>query len=447
MKKQDIDIRELDTIIDIDTIKERIESILREFNLKLIERKEVVALLILALYSKQNIFLVGEPGVSKTYMMKLLASLTGFRDYDVNLAEISSPKEMFGTLKQLSDTEYKSILNCEIGLLDEIFKARESGILNSLLNIMRDKKFTLEGKKLNLPLRMIIGASNEFPKGDELQAFDDRFGIRYFVRRIYDEKNFMSYWKENYDKSIEFRNKITTEEIDEVDSLIEYIDDSEAVDAFVQHFRTKVMEEKLSFSDRAFGDAKKILKVSALLNGRTELDVSDVFLFNHIGWRNKSGKERVFNIINEAIFGMPEEISKFLIDTVVEKNKIDNQIKGNISLALKYKHKVFNNDTFIAIRDNIIEVHNQYFELQKIINLLVNKRRLNKNVEKLIKNNIFIINYKDTAFKVAHVQQVRMIKKEIRIAMRALEEWLSKNENMVSYMQTVNEVLHKEFKQ
>lgn len=65
--------------------------------------------------------------------------------------------------------------------LDEIFKAN-SAILNSLLTILNERKFDNgAGSRVSCPLKCVIGASNELPDSQELDALLDRFLLRSYV--------------------------------------------------------------------------------------------------------------------------------------------------------------------------------------------------------------------------------------------------------------------------
>lgn len=66
-----------------------------------------------------------------------------------------------------------------IGFLDEVFNSN-SGCLNATLNIINEKKI-LNGTRLTeVPLMMLVGASNSLPAETtgELSAFYDRFLLR-----------------------------------------------------------------------------------------------------------------------------------------------------------------------------------------------------------------------------------------------------------------------------
>ena len=70
----------------------------------------------------------------------------------------------------------------EIVFLDEIFKSN-SAILNSLLTILNERKFSNGSKVMDVPLLSMFGASNEVPNDDTLAAIFDRFLLRVVSRQ------------------------------------------------------------------------------------------------------------------------------------------------------------------------------------------------------------------------------------------------------------------------
>ena len=65
----------------------------------------------------------------------------------------------------------------EIVFLDEIFKSN-SAILNSLLTLLNERRYTSGGVVLKCPLLSCFGASNEVPSDENLTAIFDRFLLR-----------------------------------------------------------------------------------------------------------------------------------------------------------------------------------------------------------------------------------------------------------------------------
>lgn len=71
----------------------------------------------------------------------------------------------------------------EVAFVDEIFKAN-SAILNALLTLLNERLFDNGNQRLPVPLLCLIGASNELPESEELDALYDRFLIRRTVAQV-----------------------------------------------------------------------------------------------------------------------------------------------------------------------------------------------------------------------------------------------------------------------
>src|SRR5687767_15965797 len=65
----------------------------------------------------------------------------------------------------------------EIVFLDEIFKSN-SAILNSLLTLMNERRFSNGSEVRQVPLISLYAASNEIPNDENLNAMFDRFLLR-----------------------------------------------------------------------------------------------------------------------------------------------------------------------------------------------------------------------------------------------------------------------------
>ena len=57
-----------------------------------------------------------------------------------------------------------------------------------MLTILNEREFDTGNERIKVPLRCVVGASNEMPKEAELEALYDRFIIRMRVDRLQDEE-------------------------------------------------------------------------------------------------------------------------------------------------------------------------------------------------------------------------------------------------------------------
>jgi MoxR-like ATPase len=70
-----------------------------------------------------------------------------------------------------------------VAFVDEVFKAN-SAILNSLLTILNERLFDNGNERIDVPLLCMVGASNELPESEELDALYDRFLLRSSVEQV-----------------------------------------------------------------------------------------------------------------------------------------------------------------------------------------------------------------------------------------------------------------------
>ena len=63
--------------------KQLIAQVIKELEHKAIKREELVRILVLAIFSRTNVFLIGPPGVGKTYILNILInSIPGAKSFE-----------------------------------------------------------------------------------------------------------------------------------------------------------------------------------------------------------------------------------------------------------------------------------------------------------------------------------------------------------------------------
>jgi len=157
----------------------------------LVEREEEARLVVLGMVAQEHVLLLGPPGTGKSALGRRISELCGGAFFQRLLTRFTTPEEIFGplSLRALENDEYRRctegfLPTAAIGFLDEIFKAN-SAILNTLLTILNERQFDNgAGEREECPIRCVIGASNELPESDELDALYDRFLIRKEVRHL-----------------------------------------------------------------------------------------------------------------------------------------------------------------------------------------------------------------------------------------------------------------------
>jgi MoxR-like ATPase len=155
-------------------ILEKIVHIEDYLNSFFLERETLISLLLLTIISKQNMFILGKPGVAKTEIVNQTSlMIKNARIFRYLLTKYTTPEEIFGSISlgELKKDRFyrkidKKLADVEIGFIDEIFKGNSS-ILNSLLMIANEKVFINDNEIVHVPLISLFGASNEIPDEEE----------------------------------------------------------------------------------------------------------------------------------------------------------------------------------------------------------------------------------------------------------------------------------------
>ena len=322
---------------------ERFKQLLGEMNRGIYEKETEISLSLLAALAGESIILLGPPGVAKSMVARQLK--TAFRDaqsFEYLMSRFSTPDEIFGPVSiqklKTSDTYERAVEGylptADVVFLDEIWKAGPA-IQNTLLTVINEKIFRNGNREMHLPLKLLVAASNELPaKGEGLEALWDRFVIRIESRPIKLEKNFRAMLLEShadFADNADFSDlKITAEEYAEWAEKIckigvkgEVLD---AISAIRKSLRAVNVDEaaerrNIYVSDRRWKNTVRLLRTSAFMQDREEVDICDLLPIYHCLWQEPGERDAIRNIVIRALF------SPFADKLVEMKNALAEDIK------------------------------------------------------------------------------------------------------------------------
>ena len=346
---------------------ERFKQLLGEMNRGIYEKETEISLSLLAALAGESIILLGPPGVAKSMVARQLK--TAFREaqsFEYLMSRFSTPDEIFGPVSiqklKTSDTYERAmegyLPTADVVFLDEIWKAGPA-IQNTLLTVINEKIFRNGNREMHLPLKLLVAASNELPaKGEGLEALWDRFVIRIESRPIKLEKNFRAMLLDShadflgptdFTDSTDFSGftgglghadfadnadfsdlKITSEEyaewterIDKIGVKIEVLD---AISAIRKSLRAVNVDEaaerrNIYVSDRRWKNIVRLLRTSAFMQDREEVDICDLLPIYHCLWQEPEERDAIRNIVIRALF------SPFADKLVEMKNALAEDIK------------------------------------------------------------------------------------------------------------------------
>ena len=346
---------------------ERFKLLLQEMNRGIYEKNTEISLSLLAALAGESVILLGPPGVAKSMVARQLK--TAFRDaqsFEYLMSRFSTPDEIFGPVSiqklKTSDTYERAVEGylptADVVFLDEIWKAGPA-IQNTLLMVINEKIFRNGNREMHLPLKLLVAASNELPaKGEGLEALWDRFVIRIESRPIKLEKNFRAMLLESHadfsgstgvlghadfadnadfsgsmgkSGSTDFSDlKITAEEYAEWAEKICKIGVKEevldAISAIRKSLRAVNVDEaaerrNIYVSDRRWKNIVRLLRTSAFMQDREEVDICDLLPIYHCLWQEPEERDAIRCIVIRALF------SPFAEKLVEMKNALAEDIK------------------------------------------------------------------------------------------------------------------------
>ena len=333
---------------------ERFKLLLREMNRGIYEKETEISLSLLAALAGESIILLGPPGVAKSMVARQLKN--AFRDahsFEYLMSRFSTPDEIFGPVSiqklKTSDTYERAVdgylPTADVVFLDEIWKAGPA-IQNTLLTVINEKIFRNGNREMHLPLKLLVAASNELPaKGEGLEALWDRFVIRIESRPIKIEKNFRAMLLE-VKSSLEvkseerrvkkqsstaegkvnstdlFEDTISDEQIgaDVSISPAEYAEWSQAIDKIgvkeevldaISRIRKALRavnvdeaaeRRNIYVSDRRWKNIVRLLRTSAFMQDREEVDICDLLPIYHCLWQEPEERDAIRSIVIRSLF-------------------------------------------------------------------------------------------------------------------------------------------------
>lgn len=366
---------------------DRIQKLIELIGNGLYEKDEAVRLGLLTALAGESMFMLGAPGCAKSMVTRRIKEAFAaegeekVKYFETLLNQFTTPEEVFGNISlkalngELPETngkeEYRRLTEgmlpeADIAFLDEIWKASPA-ILNTLLTIINERKFHNGSKVMNVPLKGLFAASNELPaKNKGLEALYDRFIFRILVDFIHNEEDFFEMISQPAADEFALSEDdkkllVTSKELKEWAKEIDKVTLSEISKNVISAIRKEMVlqNEKMTEEDKKNGEEfevgdrrwKKIahiLRTSAFLNDRDEVDLMDCSLIENCIWGTEKQQKLAREIVEKCL-----KENGISCDSAIED--IEEQIE-------EFKAKI-NDEWFDIIdepeTDKIVKIDNQ----------------------------------------------------------------------------------------
>jgi MoxR-like ATPase len=300
--------------LDISRLSASFQEVARVLNSHFLDKQETIRLLLVSAIAGEHMVIVGPPGTAKSALIRMFARLIDARYFEYLLTRFTEPNELFGPvdIKEFREGRYvrrteNMLPDAEIVFLDEIFKSN-SAILNSLLTIVNERRFTSGPTVKDVPLLSMFAASNEVPNDDNLSAMFDRFLLRVVSQNL-DSYHFHELLARGVSNELAKMSGLDAQirPIISANELRRLQRNFDRLMVFPEEFMAKykglifqIRSEGITVSDRRAVKILKLCAASAAFDGRNRVTDGDFFVLRHI-WNNLEQVELLEEIVNPVV--------------------------------------------------------------------------------------------------------------------------------------------------
>jgi MoxR-like ATPase len=308
----------------VSTNRDTFLALENELNTEVFERHDEVRGVLLATLTNKNVFLLGEPGTAKSFLLdRFVARIGGLGDdgyFKYLLGKFTNDAELFGpfSLKGLQEDRFKRITDGRAPkaffiFYDEVYKGGSS-ILNTNLTLLNEHEFINDDDDRNIPLITAMGASNELPTSTELAAFADRFHLWYHVSPLRETSNLVKMMSMEVESDPEQILGLDT--IHAAQSEVNAIEFPDDLFEAVLELKDHLQNENIAISDRRLRQSVHVAKAEAWMNGHSSVEIYDLKPLQFMFWRQVAEIPTVRNIV----VGLTDPLERKAVDTLDNYN-------------------------------------------------------------------------------------------------------------------------------
>lgn len=271
-------------------------------NAEVMEREKVAHGICVALAAAQHVFLLGTPGVAKSYVLdRALARIEDANKYHVLMTAFTTPDEVFGpndvvAFKQGRRRRLTDLYLpwADVANLEEIWKSN-SAILNALLSILNERKFRDDGAWGDVPLHTMVCSSNELPGTEALAALRDRILLSYEVLPIQEAGNRVRMLELEVDPNP--APLMTWDDVRKATAEVHAMPVSKQVtEVMGAELSDELAEEGIILTDRRLKQALVLVQAEAWLDGCEQAEVEHLTILQHV-WERPDQQAELSKVV------------------------------------------------------------------------------------------------------------------------------------------------------
>lgn len=321
------------TTTQIENLSTHFQAMRTQATGHLFERNREVKSAVLAVIGGVHHLQLGPPGTAKTLLVRTITSMIeGANQFETLLTGQSLEEELYGPfdIAGLKNGHYLRLTRgymseAHFAFVDEVYKG-SSTILNSMLWMMNERKFKNDGVVHDTPLITMFGASNEQPQIGELDALDDRFHLRHYVKGVTTNETFEQMMRAAA-SGWTVEPEINIAQVQEANSLIKGIHIPDEIFTAMRDLWRELATQNVYPTDRRFTDCIKVLRASAIFEGRDECSTVDMSALTDALWREAGDAP----IVESVVLDVANPLDKKALAILDRLNELAPQVDATIA--------------------------------------------------------------------------------------------------------------------
>lgn len=331
---------------------------------------------LLALLARTHVLLLGPPGTAKSLVTQVFASALGGSYFQRLLTGFTTPDEVFGGPDLAALDAGKGLLRDTRGylpqattaFLDEVFKAN-SAVLNALLTMLNERAFDNGPQRVQCPLQVCVGASNEYPADSSLEALYDRFTLRYWTEYVGTRADRMRLLT-CLDPASQVTAQLTAQQVQQLQAQVQQVQVPQGVLECLLDIDAKLASDHgMVVSDRRLRGCIKLLQARALLNGRDTAIKGDLLVLADSLWHRHDERPAVAAVVMElaapdlATASKLADAAREVYDSIKDY-RTDSDVQGKMAKVQRMEEEI---EALHSMDPDVQQVLAQVREMRKAI--------------------------------------------------------------------------------
>lgn len=288
------------------SFRERFTATVSQLSDSFVAREESISVIALALLTRNNFLLIGDPGTAKTRLVEcFFEHVVDASHFSCLCGSFTMLDEIVGPtdIKKFQDGRWGRVTEdmlpeADFAFLDEIMKSND-GTMNMLLRILNEREFG--GEKIPL---WTVGAATNWPEVDQrsekVEALYDRFVLRHHVQCCAGEDHtrmlVASAKLDRYSPA----HRFTIDELRAAREEVRSVSISQELHKQVTGVVKRLKEQGTVVSDRRSAKSLDVLRARAWCSGRDAVTLLDFEALRYVFWGSRD-EIKVIEAVTDTI--------------------------------------------------------------------------------------------------------------------------------------------------